>query len=238
MNEFEHKYWWHVGRRFILARLIKKYAVCRGNRLSIVDVGCGTGGNFEFLESFGHVIGADNSSFAVEYCRKKNKAVKLIAGDALPFPDESCDLVTIFDVLEHIENDGGMLEECRRILKKEGKIVGTVPAYRSIWSDHDEILGHHRRYSEKELLEKAESSGFTAIKASYCITFMFPLVFIFRTVKRKFFRNIRTNSAYFLLPGIINGFFIFILRIESYLVEKMDMPFGCSIVIVAEKNKK
>jgi len=93
MNRFEHEYWWHVGRRFILTRLIRKYAACFKNDLSIIDVGC-DGGNFEFLENFGRVFGADNSTFAIEYCRKKGRPVKLVTGNALPFPDASSDLVT------------------------------------------------------------------------------------------------------------------------------------------------
>lgn len=236
MNKFEHEYWWHVGRRFILTRLIRTYAACFKNDLSIIDIGCGTGGNYEFLENFGNVLGADNSAFAVKYCREKGKPVKFVSGNPLPFPDGSYDLITLFDVLEHIEDDKKMLEECRRILKKGGKIVATVPAYKSLWSDHDEILGHYRRYSKKELLDKVESADFETIKVSYCITFMFPLIFVFRLIKNKFFKNNRTNSAYFLLPRIINNMFIAILRVESYLVDKIGMPFGCSIVIVSEKK--
>ncbi|MFA6097225.1 MAG: methyltransferase domain-containing protein [Candidatus Paceibacterota bacterium] len=235
MNRFEHQYWWHVGRRFIFTRLIRRYAACFKNDLSIVDVGCGTGGNFEFLENFGRVLGADNSTFAVEYCRKKGKTVKLVSKDVLPFPDGSCDLVTVFDVLEHIENDGRMIEECRRILKKGGKIVAAVPAYMSIWSSHDEILGHRRRYSKKELLGKVEERGFRTIKITHCITFMFPIIFVFRLISKKFSKSSRTNSAYFMLPGIINSLLAAILRVESCLIDKIEMPFGCSVVIVAEK---
>jgi len=235
MNKLENEYWWHVGRRFILTRLIKKYAVCFKRDLSIVDVGCGTGGNYEFLEKFGNVIGADNSVFAAEYCKKKGKPVKLISKNTLPFNDGSCDLVTLFDVLEHIERDGEMLKECLRILKKEGKVVTTVPAYRSIWSGHDEILGHYRRYSKKELKEKIEDRGFRIIKMNYCITFMFPLIFIYRLTNKRFHGKSRTNSAYFIFPKIINSLFIAILRLESYLVDKIKMPFGCSIIAVFEK---
>jgi SAM-dependent methyltransferase len=213
----------------------RRYAASFKNDLSIVDVGCGTGGNFEFLENFGRVSGADNSTFAVEYCRKKGKTVKLVSKDVLPFPDGSCDLVTIFDVLEHIENDGRMIEECRRILRKGGKIVAAVPAYMSIWSSHDEILGHRRRYSKKELLGKIEEGGFRTIKITHCITFMFPIIFVFRLVSKRFSRDVRTNSAYFMLPGIVNSLLAAILRIESCLIDKIKMPFGCSVVAVAEK---
>lgn len=206
MNELESEYWWHVGRRHILAKLIRKYAVCFKNNLMIADVGCGTGGNYDFLEKFGNVTGIDNSPFAIVCCERKEKAVKFANGDTLPFSSDSQDLVTAFDVLEHVGDDLKVLKECGRVLKKNGKLIIAVPAYNSIWSSHDEVMGHRRRYSKENLAEKIEGAGFKIIKNSHCITFLFPLIYVYRKLISKFSRP-KEKSAYITMPKPINRFF-------------------------------
>lgn len=238
MNKFEGEYWWHVGRRIILGRLIGKYAASFKNDLSILDVGCGTGGNFGVLEKFGNVIGADSSDFALQFCRRQNKNVKLVSGNVLPFPDGSFDIVTLFDVLEHIEKEEEMINECRKVLKQGGKAVITVPAYESIWSRHDEIMGHHRRYRKKMLREKFEKAGFRTVKISYCITSMFPVIFIVRLLSRIFPPQKNGRKTYSKTSGPLNRILIELLRAESFLLEAVDLPFGCSVAAVFEKEQE
>lgn len=238
MAKFEKKYWWHVGRKFILAKILKKWAGQKTKNNLIIDFGCGTGGNFEFLERFGKVIGIDNSETALAFCSGKS-ATRLFNGNNIPFPDDSADLITTLDVLEHIDNDSEILKEHWRVLKKNGKILITVPAYRFIWSEHDEALGHRRRYIAGELKNKLRQNGFRVVKISYAVTFVFPIILFYRVYKGIFPNNpLKPKTSYVILPEFINRLFINFMKLESLLIDRISLPFGCSIIAFAEKIPK
>lgn len=238
MAKFEKNYWWHIGRKFILTEVLKKWINPKIKNRLIIDFGCGTGGNFEFLEKFGEVIGVDNSKIALSFCPKKN-LTQLFNGSHLPFSDNFADLITALDVLEHIDNDVSILKEHRRVLKNNGKILITVPAYRFIWSEHDEALGHRRRYIANELRNKLHQNGFKILKISYAITFVFPIILFYRLYKGIFPNNpLKPKTSYVLLPNFINTLFINFMKLESLLIGKINLPFGCSIIAFAEKIPK
>ncbi|MBU1092078.1 class I SAM-dependent methyltransferase, partial [Patescibacteria group bacterium] len=116
------------------------------NDIRILDVGCGTGENFYWLSKFGEVTGADTSELAVELADQKGKAV-LGRTEDLPFEDGTFDLVTAFDVLEHVTDDAKVLQEWKRVLHSGGRLFLSVPAYQGLFGPHDRALGHLRRYN-------------------------------------------------------------------------------------------
>jgi|SRR5680860_775458 len=238
MHQFEEKYWWHVGRRYFLDKLFKNYLSNSLDCPIIVDFGCGMGGNYNFLSKYGKVIGIDNSKISIDFCQKNKQNVKLIDGLNIPFQDNSVDLITAFDSLEHIKNDEEIIEEYWRTLKENGKIFVTVPAYKFMWSDHDKVLGHYHRYTKRELKDKFESKGFKMLKASYYISFLFPLILAYRLYRIIFSRFLNQKTSYIVLPKILNSFFILIIKAESFFVNRFQLPFGCSVVAIFEKNKK
>ena len=236
MNKFEKEYWWHVGRRYFLDKLLKKYSSDSIKNKKIVDFGCGMGGNYKFLSKYGKVVGVDSSKISIDYCKKEKQQIKLTNGVNLPFENDSIDLLTSFDALEHIKDDRAMIKEYLRVLKSGGKIFITVPAYTFMWSDHDEVLGHYRRYNVNQLKNKFDESKFTSIKTSYYVCFLFPIILIFRIYRIIFSRYLIKKTSYISLPKNLNNLLTLTIKAESFLSNKFNLPFGCSVVAVFEKK--
>ncbi len=129
MFEVEDTYWWFVARRRLVHSLLGRHLPAAGGPRRIVDVGCGTGATLATLAEYGEVIGVDRSQHALHYCQERGHH-RLVRGDgaALPLADESVDVVTALDLLEHIADDAGAVREFVRVLRPGGVLVVTVPA--------------------------------------------------------------------------------------------------------------
>src|SRR5271166_3442433 len=160
-NQIEETYWWFVGRRAIiesfLRRLVKHARVA-------VDVGCGSGRNMQLLSHYSdRVIGLDRSPAALKLASAQGHPTACVDGQSIPLADSSVDLLSAFDVLEHLDDDMRALSEFQRILRPSGFLLVTVPAYRFLWSEHDEALMHRRRYTASELHVKLTRSNFRVL---------------------------------------------------------------------------
>ncbi|MDA2935960.1 class I SAM-dependent methyltransferase [Patescibacteria group bacterium AH-259-L05] len=235
LYKFEQFYWWHVGRRKILSSLLRRFL--KNNENQILEIGCGTGGNLEVLSRWGKVTGLDISEEALNFCRKRGfNNLILSTAERINVSDKTFDLVVAMDVLEHIENDKKAIKETWRILKPGGYFLATVPAYQFLWSEHDEVLHHHRRYLFSSFLNKMQDAGFDIIKMSYIISFVFPIVLVYRTARKIFPTKDKKNIAYITLPKFINNFFVLALQFEAFLLRFLNFPFGVSIICIAQKS--
>ncbi|MBO0859519.1 MAG: methyltransferase domain-containing protein [Chloracidobacterium sp.] len=185
LYRLEEDFWWFAGMREITATMFAPF-LPPGDRV-ILDAGCGTGGNLEWLARYagrGRVVGIDLISTAIEFCRKRNhkRLVQASATD-LPFAGESFDLITSFDVLSHILGRGAderAAREMFRVLKPGGIAFVRGAAYEWMKSDHDRALGTERRYRLNELREKLNRAGFEILRETYANTLLFPLAAIRR----------------------------------------------------------
>ena len=144
--ELEDRHWWFVGRRVILLSVLDRY-VGRDRALQLLDFGCGTGTMAQHLAGFGTVEALDADHEAVAFCRQRGVSrVTHLEGATVPFDDARFDVVTALDVLEHIEDDSTTLAELRRVLRPDGTLLCTVPAFPFLWGPQDEISHHFRRY--------------------------------------------------------------------------------------------
>lgn len=234
MYQLEATYWWHVGKLKILEALIR---FCRlPQNAQILDVGCGTGIVIQFLQKFGSPEGIDISEDAVRFCQKR-RTNKVGVGNALslPYRDKSFNLVVAADLLEHIEDDVKAIQQMRRVLKKGGFLIVTVPAHKFLWSEHDEALGHRRRYTRNELLTKLKTVGFEIKRINYSVFFAFPIIFIYRTLQVFFVRSGFPKTSYVILPKFINRFLIKLLALEAKLFSFINLPIGVTINVIAKK---
>jgi SAM-dependent methyltransferase len=157
----------------------------------------------------------------------------------LQFSPELFDLVTALDIFEHIEDDKKAFSESRRVLKKKGTLLLTVPANSCLWSHHDIALSHKRRYALSELKRKLVLSGFKIERISYCIFFLFLPIFLFRMVQKIYFEVslFPPKTVYLIFPKFINTVFLWLCELENLLIKiGVNFPFGVSIVCVATKN--
>jgi len=183
--ELETSYWWFVARNKIVLSLLKRFAsLSKGD--TVLDVGCGTGGFASLLASQYDVLCLDTSPLAIEYCRKLglNNVFLMPLQD---FPGENHNIRAIFflDVIEHIDDDYSVLARAREILSSKGYLVITVPAYRWLWSRHDEIHMHKRRYTRQQLKELLLALNFDVKFISYFNSFLF----LPAAIKRFFEKN-------------------------------------------------
>jgi len=236
MYEVEGKHWWFFGRRRIIEGFIE--SICReiGKRKPrILDVGCGTGANLQMLSQFGVAEGVDISSEALEFCRARGLSkVKQGAAETLPYEDASFDLVTGLDVVEHLDDDVIGLAEMRRVLRPRGRALLFVPAFMFLWGLQDDISHHRRRYDLHELKQKLIEAGFSIERATYAnLTFFLPIL-IGRVLMR--LTRIRPSSENNITIGALNGLLGRILGAEGWWLQRMNFPFGVSIVCVARRD--
>lgn len=233
----EEGHFWFKGRRAIFFDLIEHSLAGRRN-LQILEVGCGAGGMLALLQRFGRVHGVDIAHDYLRYCRHRGHR-RLVAGSGydLPFADDSFDLVALFDVIEHIEDDHRVLAETRRVLRPGGQVFISVPAYEFLWSQNDRVAHHLRRYTSGQLSRKLAGAGLKPEKLTYFNTFLFPLILpavLVLKLKEAVFGlpDDQTNLSHgFKEP--VNSMFAWVMGAERHLLRHMDFPFGHSLVAVA-----
>jgi SAM-dependent methyltransferase len=231
MYRYEDSYWWWVGRRSILSGFLKNSG---DSNIRILDAGCGTGANLGYLSAYGNTIGLDSQQIALEYCRKRGHQ-NIVQADAqgLPFKEKMFDMITALDLLEHVD-DRKTLFEFSRVLKADGCLLLTVPAFIFLWSPHDEAMHHKRRYNRRQLKDILESSGFVVERMSYWNFFLFGPVAAMRLVKRRR-KPGNMESDITALPVVVNSLLLAVLKLESSVIRYLDFPFGVSLVCRAKK---
>ena len=250
----EDTYWWHVGKRLLVQAVISRYfkpATPDSTLVRVLDVGCGAGRVLQMLTEYGQVYGTDLSSLALEFCRKRgfNGVCQADIIEGLPFPVETFDLITALDVVEHLQDDAAGLRNLWQALKPGGLLIVSVPAYQFMFSYWDEMLGHHRRYTRRNLLPRLEQAGFVVEKSSYTNTATLLPAVAFRLVKSIWLR-VRPNKTsatlthqavneaetdFVDLPGLLNRLLIMVYKLEAALVRVTSLPFGLAVLAVACK---
>jgi SAM-dependent methyltransferase len=234
--ELEDRHWWFVGRRRIFLALLDDLVGGRRD-LDLLDFGCGTGTMAGHLARYGTVEAVDADADAVAFCRRRGLArVQQLTGDGLPFEDGRFDVVTTFDVLEHIEDDLSALTELHRVLRPGGVLVAAVPAFPFLWGPQDVISHHYRRYVRPELRARLEDAGFAVRRASYFNSLLFPAVAAIRIVRRAFPEPEELRSDFGVGPARLNRALAAAFGGEAALVRRRDLPFGVSLLAVAERT--
>ncbi|MBL8209769.1 MAG: class I SAM-dependent methyltransferase [Bryobacterales bacterium] len=237
LYQLEDSYWWYVARRKLIAETVRRQAPDTSAPRFVLDVGCGAGGNEAMLAEFGKTILMDASPAAMLYCSQRG-AQRLLAssGSHIALKDNSIDLITALDVLEHLDRDMEGLQEIQRVLKPGGHFVATVPAFGFLWSEHDEALHHRRRYTSYELRNKLAAAGFEVVRCTYFITFLFFPIAVIRVLQGIFKKNAFPKTSHVILPRLINSAISMLLDLERLLCRWINLPFGVSLLIVGTKQ--
>jgi len=233
--QVEESHWWYVGRRRIIQSLVERICATLKNRNpSILDVGCGTGANLKMLASYGKVEGVDISPQAVEFCRQRGlESVRLGAAEQLPYENNSFELVTALDVLEHLDDDVAGLREMRRVLRPDGRVLLFVPAFMFLWGVQDDVSNHRRRYTLPSLLKAVEAAGFSVEWSSYANASFFLPVLVVRSVMR--WLRLRADTEYRINIPSLNGPFAQLFAAEQFVLKRGKIPFGVSAICIARR---
>ena len=231
MAELDERHWWYRARRDVLAALIRR-VVQPPAGAEILEIGCGTGHNFAMLGTFGHVdaleLDEEVRTFAEQRLGRSIMTAPLpeLAG----VPDRHYDLVGTFDVIEHIDDDRAAIASIATKLKPGGKFMMTVPAHPWMWSAHDLVNHHKRRYSKRALRALIEGSPLELEKIGYFNSLLFPAALAERLSSK--LRG-KDNAELTLPPTPLNAALEWTFAAERHLIGRLPLPPGLSLFAVA-----
>jgi SAM-dependent methyltransferase len=231
MAAHDSTHWWYRARRDILADfLVREGELPAGAR--ILEIGCGTGHNLPMLAKFGSVEAIEIDPAAREIASQRlGQPVGSAPLPALTGVERGAyDLIAVLDVVEHIEDDVAALKAMAECLKPGGKILITVPAHQWMWSAHDTVNHHHRRYSKATLAKAIAAAGLKSRKLGYFNSLLFPLAAASRIAGRLRGKDDSDDSP---PPKLVNSVFETIFRFERHLVGRVPLTPGVSIVTLA-----
>lgn len=234
----ERNNWWFLVRFEIIRQSIKKY-VYKGTPLKILNIGVATGAGSDMLSEFGDVV---SSEYDEETCTFLRENLKMNVTQAsvtdLPFDDHTFDLVCAFDVIEHVEDDLKAYEEMKRVCSHGGYIAVTVPAFMIMWSGHDVVNHHYRRYREEGIMKLLTQHRLKVIRSTYFNTILFLPVLAVRLLNNLIKKN-ETPASDFQKPTPvwINKVLKFIFSLEMIILKKTSLPFGVSYLSISKKEE-
>ncbi|MDP2749606.1 MAG: class I SAM-dependent methyltransferase [Nanoarchaeota archaeon] len=220
---------WHKSKLELIDILLSKI---EKKNLKILVIGCGVGNDLVAIKKYAKklvVIDVNKkalNNITLDLVKKKMNA------SSMSFKNESFDVILSFDVFEHIKNDKRAFDECRRVLKKEGFLIMTVPAYSALYSSYDVMLKHYRRYDFLDLSNKTKS--LRVVYKSYwnCILFLPFCV-------DRLFKKFKKHKAYGTINPILNRLLFRLMNFENFLIKKgLRLPFGMTLCLILQPKLK
>ncbi len=249
MHAMERRYWWFQGRRRVLLTMLDTILQRQRDQMNgragydarptFLDIGCGTGMLLQDLQQHGFAAGLDFSPVALQYCREHNLAnVGRADVRHLPVHSGSVDIISAIDLVEHIQDDVGLMGEFFRVLRPGGHALLSVPAHKRLWSPHDVALHHFRRYEREEFRQLITDAGLVPVRYSFTMATAYLPALLFRGAKRRLSEigsGIPSTTDEFYIPGIINSVLRSCIYAEASVLRRMNLPFGLSLLCIAQK---
>ena len=240
----EDRHWWFVYRRKLIARMIDAFGGVRAQ--SVLDIGCGTGGNLPFLKSYGaKVIGLDSSEEAIALAREKVPGGDIRKGDINDlghlYAADSFDLISDFNVLYHawVRSDLQSMRDIHRLLRPGGVFISTEPAFHFLWRAHDRVDHGARRYTLRKWTGMLEQAGFGPVRGTYFNLPAFPIAAALALVDRMGLSSRQSSEGIGELrplPEWLNSLVGAALDIELGAIRIFGrLPLGVSIACIARK---
>lgn len=241
-KDFEKKYhdveidhWWFKSRRNYLLDLLKDAP----KDSKILDIGSSSGIFLKDLEALGfkneNLFGIDISEIAIANCKANGIANAFVMDAQNITLAETFDIIIASDCLEHLQEDVKAIKNWKTLLKIGGTLYVFVPAFMSLWSYHDVVNMHHRRYTKSELKAKIVAENLEIIKSSYWNFFLFMPVYLFRKISANFQKNKSGESDITIGNPVINSALLNLIGLENKLLKVVDFPFGVSTFCIAKR---
>ncbi len=236
MYKQEKEHWWFRAKGEFMR------AICAKGKVTprkVLDAGCGTGHNMGFLQNQAFYVGCDIAHEALSFC--KVNGISNLAQcnlEQMSFKPKSFDTIMALDVIEHVQDPYTVVGQLKKLLTDDGTIIVTVPAFRFLWSPHDESLSHMRRYNRQDLLDLLTDAGFEVKLSGYFFCSTFLPVAVIRIIRKIFVKNEDATCDTFTTPNrFVNAAIFFKLWMEAKLLRICPLPFGTSLYALARKNK-
>ena len=240
LDDTESRHFWSASKRRLVRRLLCAYV--RQEAFAVLDVGCGNGGLLRYLEQAfpeASVAGMDGYPEALLRCRRRSKQARLYLQDIAKLSraktDSTFDVITLMDVLEHLDHPVDVLRSVQRFLTPQGIVVATVPASRSLWSDRDVFLGHKARHSRSTFTALFTQSGYDVLRSNYAFSYLFAPAYVYRRcvapLRRMDGASVEASELR-VVPGI-NAVLKVLGILEAAVTTRVPIPFGTSVYAVA-----
>jgi len=239
--KIESNNFWFQSRNNIIGAYLKNLFPDEIEK-NLLEIGCGTGFVLSYLEKMGFIVtGLDLNKVGLKFAYKRLKKPNLICSDVYKYDTKKqYDIVCLFDVIEHFDDDSSIIRKCKNLIKNNGYLIITIPARKELWSKIDTLSGHKRRYSKEKLIKLLSTAGYTIERVNY---FHFSL-YLPRVIFRKFieikYKNQINSNGLLEKSLMINKYFNFALKIllsfENLLFDFIPFPVGTSLIIRARKS--
>lgn len=240
MYELEDRHWWFQGRLMMTEGLLHEHILPAfpGRRPRLLDMGCGTGLFLQRRRADCDACGIDLSPQALRYCRQRGlSAVGLADATRLPFGDASFDVITAFDLIEHIPDDRLIMAEIHRVLRPGGFLLASVPAHPLLWTGHDVSLHHHRRYERSTFEALFARDAWETVRMTASFTTIFPPAALIRFARHMLGAGEgKPQSDTQPAPEWLNRLMITVHRLEAKWLRRRDLPIGISFMTVRRKK--
>jgi len=228
-RELHERHWWWRAREALILERLRRLRPAAGFG-AILDVGCGDGLWFERLCDFGDPEGLEPDAAVVSEERRRRFTYHLCPFDDAFDPGKRYGLIVMLDVLEHLPDEGSALRLAARLLRPDGVLVLTVPAFRLLWTAHDDLNHHRTRYTRAELVGALRDAGFSLRSARYFFHWLFPVKLLVRAKERLRGDEPRPPG---LPPPRLNRLLYLACRLEQRTWGRLGLPFGSSLLAVA-----
>jgi SAM-dependent methyltransferase len=239
--EVEGHHFWYVARRECILDALRQHVPDLARR-GLFDMGCGAGGLVAYLSESGVPIAGACDSYVegLRLARRRLKAPLFLVNEGrLPPLAPGQDLVGLFDVLEHVDDDRGLLRSLAAVLRPGGILVLTVPAHPFLFDEADRLAQHRRRYRRRELQEKLEEAGFAVERLTHFMALLVPGLILARSIGRVLAPLVgsarRRRDAELRVVPMVNGLLLAALRLERLWLRSASLPFGTSLLVVARR---
>ncbi len=241
-HQLEEQHWWFAGRRAAVYDAVKALQLPPG--AAILEIGCSGGPLLQRLRAAGYtdLTGIDVSGPAIELAEARGVPnVSVMDGAALEFPNARFDLVIASDVLEHIADEAQALREWTRVLRPGGQLLVYVPAHAYLWSDHDVVNHHFRRYSRTSLVAALAGAGLRVQRSSFWNAAMYLPTAVLRLGRRLLAGPASptppagATGDLHQFSGPVNSLLLGWVKAENYLLRYLNLPLGVSVFALAQK---
>ena len=242
----EDKHWWFASRTRAILALLDKYVGPGKNGRRVLDIGAGAGNMMHNLAQYGdEIVGLEYNPKPIPVAHERGWDVRQGDATAMPFEDESFDLLSLLDTVEHIPDETAVFAETFRVTKPGGAMVVTVPAFMWLWSHNDVINLHQRRYTAPELKKKLTAAGWEVSYISYNNFLIFPLGAGIILLRKWLGKEPDMPSPHFdddayqvemePTPPLLNTILEAVGKLEVAMLKHFPLPIGTSLIAIARK---
>jgi 2-polyprenyl-3-methyl-5-hydroxy-6-metoxy-1,4-benzoquinol methylase len=232
-RDLYEKHWWWRARTELIIETIRRFGPREG-RSSILDVGCGDGLFFPRLREFGEVEGVEPFAELLNPLNPDRNRIYTCPFDLNFQPGRQYSLILMLDVLEHLEDPVGALRHVRDLLLPDGKVLITVPAFMTLWTNHDLINHHFTRYTKAQLRRVSKEAGLRIVKQRYLYHWTAPAKIALGVTERTL--RLQPKPAR-VPPDWINRTLFWLSRLEQKTISKLPMPFGSSLMAIGTRTE-